>query len=94
MSEALRAWLKGRTPPPPFDLAPWLEGADGDGVDALSALGGRALDRARSAPGRVRESALHLLAADALITYACEAALEQPEPEDALVQVLRGVADR
>ena len=41
----------------------------------------RELDRARTAPGRVRESAFHLLAADALLTYACEAALETGDPE-------------
>ncbi len=42
------------------------------------------LDQARARPGRVRESAFDLLTADALVTYAAEAALESDDPESAL----------
>jgi len=42
-------------------------------------------------PGRVRESAFDLLAADALLTYACEAALESPDPEGVLGAILRRI---
>lgn len=35
-------------------------------------------------PGRVRESAFELLVADALVTYACEAALESDDAVKAL----------
>jgi hypothetical protein len=41
--------------------------------------------------GPVRESALHLLAADALMTYACEAALEADDPAAALSATLRAL---
>jgi len=46
------------------------------------------LDAARARPGRVRESAFRLLEADALLTYACEAALESGDPEAALRRIL------
>jgi hypothetical protein len=36
----------------------------------------------------VRESAFRLLEADALVTYACEAALEADDPESALRRIL------
>ncbi|MDF2697623.1 MAG: hypothetical protein K0S65_6006, partial [Labilithrix sp.] len=38
--------------------------------------------------GRVRDSAFRLLEADALLTYACEAALERDDPETALQRIL------
>jgi hypothetical protein len=96
MSENVRAWLAGRRPRPAFDLAPWLEGAEdaASTSEALGRLSGRALDLTLSAPGRVRESALNLLAADALITYACEAALEREDPEKALAAILDEVSER
>lgn len=96
MSGGLRAWLSEREPRPAFDLDPWLEGASSgaDRPSSLSRLGSQALDRALEEPGRVRASALHLLAADALVTYACEAALEVDRPEDELDRILRGVSER
>ncbi|MFQ5538091.1 MAG: hypothetical protein ACE5GJ_11665 [Gemmatimonadota bacterium] len=98
--KAVRLWLEGRTPSPPSTLARWLEerepapGApEGEEVwRTLTAWGIAALDRARSHPGRVRESAFHLLAADALLTYACEAALETEEPTRALDEILKRMA--
>jgi hypothetical protein len=42
------------------------------------------LDAARARPGRVRQSAFDVLTADALITYACEAALASEDPGVAL----------
>lgn len=47
-----------------------------------------ALASAVSQPGRVRETAFELLVADALVTYACEAALETEAPEEALATIL------
>lgn len=52
------------------------------------------LDRARARPGRVRESAFELLVADALITYACEAALESEDPTTALGSLFEIGEDR
>jgi hypothetical protein len=46
------------------------------------------LDETRRRPGRVRESAFALLVADGLLTYACEAALESEDAEEALERLL------
>jgi hypothetical protein len=58
----------------------------------LAGAGLRELTLAREAPGRVRGSALHLLAADALLTYGSEGALEEADPEAALLEILRKAA--
>jgi hypothetical protein len=83
----LHAWVACRGPRPPSDLDAALRG-DLEGEDTLSealACAGRVrLEAALSRPGRVRESAFELLASDALVTYACEAALESPDPVSAL----------
>lgn len=96
------AWLDGREPAPPAPLAAALRGlrfdsldlgAEGGraGVDLGPALAGRACERlemAAARPGRRRESAFRLLEADALFTYACEAALEESDSEGALRRIL------
>jgi hypothetical protein len=97
----LDAWLAGRRPVPPAELvarvgtddAASSPEADGDrGSEAvMSRLVDRALaalDEARGAPGRVRESAYDLLVADALLTYACEAALETSDPSARLEELV------
>lgn len=95
------AWLADRRPAPPRELSARMAVARSDGageVDGspgaltrgLGARGLACLDEARGAPGRVRESAYHLLTADALLTYACEAALDAPDP----VGVLRDLVSR
>lgn len=56
----------------------------------LGDRGVRALRDALERPGRDREAAFRLLAADAYLTWACEAAVEREEPEAAL----RGLLDR
>lgn len=68
-------------------------GAHGPGtgegtVDGLLEAARSALASAVSRPGRVRETAFELLVADALVTYACEAALETEGPEEALAAIL------
>jgi hypothetical protein len=77
-----------------MELAPWLPDAElaGHEYDQLAEVGVAALARARSRPGRVRERAFDLLAADALISYACEAALEDEDPTAALGAILERVA--
>ena len=86
----LAAWIDAREPRPPVELAAWVEGEASSCPSAgdLTVLGVRTLARACARPGRVRESAFHLLAADALITYACEVALEAPDPSDTLRAIL------
>lgn len=91
----VRAFLSARTPPAPAPLAVWLERvpvSEGTTAEALLRAGLDELDAARTAPGRVRQSAFHLLAADALLTYACEAALELDDPRAELVRILQQAA--
>lgn len=93
---SLRDWLGSRRPRPPLDLDPWLEDVSVEGPHdlVLTNAGRAALRRAMAHPGRVRENAFHLLAADALLTYACEAALESDDPEAALLRSLEAGLER
>jgi hypothetical protein len=61
-------------------------------VAQLAAAGCAALGAASGASEEGRTVAFRLLEADALLTYACEAAAEAPDPESALFEVLRGAA--
>ncbi len=90
-------WLATRTTPAPDELKAWLRIPD-DGTDlhggvgsvpgSLVAAGLAHLDEALARPGRDREAAYQLLAADALITYGCEAAAEAANPRGVLREVL------
>lgn len=83
----LGEWLESRHPAPPAELAQRLRGVLGPRlddpassaphrlVDAAEALLGDILDAGRAS----RENALDLLAVDALVTYAFEAAADAPE---------------
>lgn len=96
------AWLADRRPVPPRELSARMaaavpRGGEEEAASSAPALarglterGLGELDEARRARGRVRESAYHLLTADALLTYACEAALDAPDP----VAVLQGLVGR
>jgi hypothetical protein len=87
---SLASWVAGRRPAPPEDLAAHLRvtEATAAGHAALAEMGRARLAEARARAGRVRESAFRLLEADALLTYACEAALENEDPEAALRGIL------
>ena len=86
----IRTWIEGRRPAAPMDLGRWLraDAESGSMTERITLLARTALDEARAQPGRVRECAFHLLAADALVTYACEAALEEGDPPAALRRIL------
>ena len=86
-------WLEARSPRPPEDLraALHLDRTSPPLIEALTDAGLRRLSEARARPGRVRESAFRLLEADALLTYACEAALESEDPQGALRHILVAV---
>jgi len=92
----LGSWLGERRPPAPSELAAEVATGLGQGEPFASLLSasGRRLDEARARPGRVRDSAFSLLAADALITYACEAALESDDPEGSLRRIVEVGFDR
>lgn len=89
-------WIRGRSPAPPGPLREAIvaalhrapsEGADVPGTMAAAAL--VTLEVVLAGSGE-RGSAAQLLAADALLTYACEAAAEAgPGALTALVDALR-----
>ena len=92
----VRSWLAHRRPQPPRALAGAIDAALGEAernglLGTLSEGAERALGAALSAPGRVRASAFQLLTADALLTYACEAALEGDEPARELARLAAGL---
>ena len=78
---ALGDWLEARRPPVPSALADWL--AVGDdlpvSVVGVAELGIAALERAEVARKLDRQAAFQLLAADAFLTYACEAAADEAD---------------
>lgn len=81
----LAAWLDTRRPAPPAALRERIDAvlgraldADGDAPAACLAAGERLVREIIRANATSRESALDLLAADALVTYAFEAASERP----------------
>ena len=86
----LSSWLATRRPEPAPDLAKAIafEEASGELEQVLTTEGLSRLHLARARLGRERASAFRLLEADALITYACEAALDGEAPEDALRRIL------
>ena len=86
----LSAWMASRRPAVAPDLAAAVAFGDASGAleDVLVAEGLARLQSARARLGRVRESAFRLLEADALLTYACEAALDAEDPQDALRRIL------
>jgi hypothetical protein len=85
-----QSWLAERSPPAPEPFQPWLatESRSGDLVDVLCRAARASLADALARPGRNRESAFRLLAADALATYACEAAAESSDLEGRLLDIL------
>jgi len=90
----LEDWLDARRPRPPSDLRRRVVecvtrvGGEEDRVRQLLEAASERLTTARDRPGRVRSSAFELLVADALVTYACEAALETARPEEALRRIV------
>lgn len=94
---AASQWLASREPSPPGGLRSSLSALtldddaadDGSGLpDVLAAAARQRLEEALATPGRVRASAFRLLEADALLTYACEAALEAEDPGAGLRRLL------
>lgn len=75
------------------DGGPPPDGTGGGVSQELGTRGVRALREALERSGRDREAAFRLLAADAFLTWACEAAVElEEEPRPALRQLLDRVA--
>ncbi len=77
----LAAWLDARRPAVPGGLKEWLA-VDHDlpaTPAVLADLGIAALGRAQVSRRLDRRAAFQLLAADAFLTYACEAAVDAPD---------------
>ena len=94
-------WVATRTPPAPDELKVWfkipgdssdLEGGVASVPESLLRAGLLHLEEAVGRPGRDREAAYQLLAADALVTYGCEAASESADVRGALREVLDRVS--
>ena len=86
-SVRLADWLASRTPPPPPELAARIKASVGDASCSRAALPGKLVEHSLhflKSIGDARESADDLLTADALITYAMEAAAENCQHLDAL----------
>ena len=93
---SLESWLGGRAPAVPQAFLPHLLGDGGmcpPDSEALMESGLRAIREALASPGRNRESAYRLLAGDALLTYACEAAVEEEDPGPRLKHLLDRLGD-
>lgn len=92
---ALGAWLAARRPAVPEGLKEWLAVDDHPAVSVadLADLGIAALDRAEVSRRLDRHAAFQLLAADAFLTYACEAAVDEPEVASRLHLILDRCAD-
>ena len=57
-------------------------------TEELAARARERLERALARPGHERDSAYRLLEADALLTYACEAAVDEVDRESSLRRIL------
>ena len=86
----LRAWLAGRTPAPPDALPLPVPDGPGDPTVRLTEAAAQALKRALAGAGE-RGGAYDLLAADGLLTYACERAASAPDPEAELLRILERI---
>jgi hypothetical protein len=87
----LRAWLAGRTPAPPDALPLPVPEGTGDPSEQLTGAALAALERALAGVGE-RKGAFDLLAADGLLTYACERAVSAADPEAELLAIVERVA--
>lgn len=86
----LGTWLDTRRPAVPEGLKEWLA-VNADlplSAEALTDLGIAALDRAEVSQRLDRHAAFQLLAADAFLTYACEAAVDEPDVASRLHLIL------
>ena len=98
-STPLSAWTEARTPEPPHELVSRIEGMVGSrtvgssAADALMDSSEAAMERLLVDGCLTRESALGLLAVDALVTYAFEAAADEPPSiEERAKQALARIA--
>lgn len=96
MTDPSSSGLPPRLEDVPEPFRPWLEArlaeAGAAGASVALEAGLAALAAALRPEGRERGGAFDLLAADALVTLACEGAAAGPDPAGALEDVLERVA--
>ena len=90
----LKTWISQRRAVSPLELGSWIDASEVTAVSAsgLTKIACDALGQARLSPGRVRNSAFQLLTADALLTYACELALDTEDPDLVLGVIMQDSA--
>lgn len=91
----LSTWIEGRDPPVPAAFRPFVRPRAPEAPatpDAWVAEARRALGEMGDDRG-ARSAAFALLAADGFATWACEAALDDADPEAALRGVLRALLE-
>ena len=98
-STPLSGWMEARTPAPPQELVPRIQRMIGGGAtgscpaDALVDSSVAAMRQLLVDGCLTRESGLDLLAVDALVTYAFEAAADEPvELEERAERALARIA--
>lgn len=87
-------WIEAQVPPVPMGFRPWVARALGkapQSVDELTREAESALRDASAGLG-ARNGAFDLLVADALATWAAEAALEEDAAERRLEELVRTLA--
>lgn len=86
----LATWIESRRPPVPAAFEPFVRPRRPEAPASVAALVEEARHRLAAMEGaELREGAFHLLAADGFATWACERALAEDDPSEAL----RGVLD-
>ena len=88
----LKTWISQRRPVSPLELGSWIDASGAVSASGLTKIACDALGQARLSPGRVRNSAFQLLTADALLTYACELALDTEDPDLVLGVIMQDSA--
>ena len=96
IKETLEVWLRDRKPRIPDQFLPHLLGSgdESNAAAGLVELGTEALGRALERPAGNHEAAFQLLAADAFLTYACEAVVQTGDVRTGLEEVLGSLGDR
>ncbi len=94
--KTLEEWLKECEPKIPAPFLPYLSGVSSGpaGIETLIASGEEALSRALGETGQNRAAAFDLLAADAFLTYACEAVAAGGDVRQGLEALLEHIGER
>ena len=94
--KTLEEWLKEREPTIPAPFLPHLLSVSSGpaGIENLITSGEEALRRALEKTGRNRTAAFDLLAADAFLTYACEAVATDRDVRGSLETLLERIGEK